>query len=140
MEDLIKFADKNLTEAVESGYDEAAIRYWLGYLNGVRAEKKATGEMNKINYEDRKKVYQAALRKWGADLQTMMAVEEMSELTKEICKIKRGKMDLDALADEIADVTIMLEQLREIYGLNEAVGDRMDAKVLRLQSRVGGAE
>ena len=140
MEDLIKFADKNLTEAVESGYDEAAIRYWLGYLNGVRAEKKATVEMNKINYEDRKKVYQAALRKWGTDLQTMMAVEEMSELTKEICKIKRGKMDLDALAEEIADVTIMLEQLREIYGLNDAVCDHMDAKILRLQSRVGGAE
>lgn len=139
MEDLIKFADKNLTEAVESGYDEAAIRYWLGYLNGVRAEKKATVEMNKINYEDRKKVYQAALRKWGVDLQTMMAVEEMSELTKEICKIKRGKMDMDALADEIADVTIMLEQLREIYGLNDAVCDHMDAKILRLQSRVGGA-
>lgn len=96
--------------------------------------------MNKINYEDRKKVYQAALNKWGADLQTMMAVEEMSELTKEICKIKRGKMDLDALADEIADVTIMLEQLRGIYGLNDAVCDHMDAKILRLQSRVGGAE
>ena len=139
MEDLIKFADQNLAEAVESGYDEAAIRYWLGYLNGVRAEKKATGEMNKINYEDRKNVYQAALRKWGVGLQTMMAVEEMSELTKEICKIKRGKMDLDALADEIADVTIMLEQLREIYGLNDAVCDHMDAKILRLQSRVGGA-
>ena len=139
MEDLIKFAEQSLTEAVESGYDEAAIRYWLGYLNGVRAEKKATGEMNKINYEDRKKVYQAALNKWGVDLQTMMAVEEMSELTKEICKIKRGKMDMDALADEIADVTIMLEQLREIYGLNDAVCDHMDAKILRLQSRVGGA-
>ena len=139
MEDLIKFADQNLAEAVESGYDEAAIRYWLGYLNGVRAEKKATGEMNKINYEDRKNVYQAALRKWGVGLQTMMAVEEMSELTKEICKIKRGKIDLDALADEIADVTIMLEQLREIYGLNDAVCDHMDAKILRLQSRVGGA-
>ena len=139
MEDLIKFADQNLAEAVESGYDEAAIRYWLGYLNGVRAEKKATGEMNKINYEDRKKVYQEALNKWGVDLQTMMAVEEMSELTKEICKIKRGKMDLDALADEIADVTIMLEQLRMIYGLNDAVCDHMNAKILRLQSRVGGA-
>ena len=139
MEDLIKFADQNLAEAVESGYDEAAIRYWLGYLNGVRAEKKATGEMNKINYEDRKKVYQAALNKWGVDLQTMMAVEEMSELTKEICKIKRGKIDLDALADEIADVTIMLEQLREIYDLNDDVCDHMDAKILRLQSRVGGA-
>lgn len=140
MEDLIKFADQNLAEAVESGYDEAAIRYWLGYLSGVRAEKKATVEMNKINYEDRKKVYHEAIWKFGVDLQTMMAVEEMSELTKEICKIKRGKMDLDSLADEIADVTIMLEQLREIYGLNDAVCDHMDAKILRLQRRVGGAE
>ena len=131
MEDLIKFADQNLTEAVESGYDEAAIRYWLGYLNGVRAEKKATVEMNKINYEKRKKIYQAALNKWGVDLQTMMAVEEMSELTKEICKIKRGKMDLDALADEIADVTIMLEQLREMYGLHDAVCAHMVANSMR---------
>ena len=40
---------------------------------------------------------------------------------------------------KIADVTIMLEQLRGIYGLNDAVCDHMDAKILRLQSRVGGA-
>ena len=72
-------------------------------------------------------------------VQNFTSVEEMSELTKEICKIKRGKIDLDALADEIADVTIMLEQLRGIYGLNDAVCDHMDAKILRLQSRVGGA-
>lgn len=57
-------------------------------------------------------------------------------LTKEICKLYRGKRDMDALAEEIADVTIMLEQLRLIYDINDLVCAHMDAKVLRLQNRV----
>lgn len=92
--------------------------------------------VNKVTYEERKVIYEAALEKWGEQSQTMMAVEEMSELTKEICKLYRGKHDMDALAEEIADVTIMLEQLRLIYGINDLVRAHMDAKVLRLQARV----
>lgn len=93
--------------------------------------------MNAITYEERKATYNAALRKWGVDAQVMMVIEEMSELTKEICKIGRGKHDWEALADEIADVTIMLEQLRLIYGLNEKVCEHMDMKIQRLQERLG---
>lgn len=92
--------------------------------------------MNKVTYEERKAIYEDALEKWGTRAQTMMAVEEMSELTKEICKLYRGKRDMDALAEEIADVTIMLEQLRLIYDINDLVCAHMDAKVLRLQNRV----
>lgn len=94
--------------------------------------------MNKITYEQRKVVYDAALRTYGADAQTMMAIEEMSELTKEICKIGRGKEDLRGLVDEIADVSIMMEQLRLIYGVNDRVCRRMDAKVQRLEGRIKG--
>ena len=43
-----------------------------------------------------------------------MVIEEMSELTKEICKIKRGKGNYMNLVEEIADVEIMLEQLKMI--------------------------
>lgn len=93
--------------------------------------------MNAVTYEERKATYKAALRKWGADAQTMMAIEEMSELTKEICKLGRGKRDFNSLADEIADVTIMLEQLRLIYDLNDAVCAHMDSKIRRLQERLG---
>jgi len=93
--------------------------------------------MNKITYEERRATYKAALRKWGIDAQVLMAIEEMSELTKEICKIHRGKADMEALADEIADVAIMLEQLRLIYDLNDKVCEHMDYKIQRLQSRVG---
>ena len=92
--------------------------------------------VNKVTYEERKAIYEAALEKWGEQAQTMMAVEEMSELTKEICKLYRGKRDMGALAEEIADVTIMLEQLRLIYDINDLVCWYMDAKVLRLQNRV----
>ena len=93
--------------------------------------------MNKITYEERKAIYEVALQKWGAGAQAIVTVEEMSELTKEICKLHRGRIDMEALADEIADVTIMLEQLRLIFDLNDAVCHHMDIKVLRLQSRLG---
>lgn len=92
--------------------------------------------MNKITYERRKAIYAEAVDRWGIGAQSMMAIEEMSELTKEICKISRGKADLESLADEIADVTIMLEQLRMIYALNDAVCEHMDMKVQRLFDRL----
>lgn len=96
--------------------------------------------MNAVSYEERKATYKAAIRKYGVDAQVLMAVEEMSELTKEICKLSRGKKDLNDLADEIADVTIMLEQLRLIYDLNDEVCDHMDMKIRRLQERIGMRE
>lgn len=93
--------------------------------------------MNKVTYEERKAVYEKALHTWGSKAQTMMAIEEMSELTKALCKNFRGNPNDEDIADEIADVTIMLEQLRLIYGLNDLVCEHMDMKILRLQGRLG---
>lgn len=92
--------------------------------------------MNKIAYAERLAVYDEAEKKWGLDAQLMMAVEEMSELTKEICKMHRGKQDFEALADEIADVSIMMEQLKHFFALEDMVSEHMDAKIRRLQSRL----
>lgn len=93
--------------------------------------------MGNITYAERKATYKAALRKYGVDTQVMVAVEEMSELTKEICKLYRGQGGMAELADEIADVTIMLEQLKEIYHIKEVVEDHIDMKIRRLQDRIG---
>ena len=49
----------------------------------------------------------------GPDAQTLMAFEEMAELQKELCKHARGKHNRSAVAEEIADVQIMLEQMAE---------------------------
>ena len=92
--------------------------------------------MNRISYEERVQIYRQAIDAWGAENQEKMVVEEMSELTKEICKHWRGRDNLDAIADEIADVTIMLEQMRLIYNLNDSVCSHMDTKILRLQDRL----
>lgn len=92
--------------------------------------------MNRISYEQRVKTYQEAIDAFGGGKQEEVAVEEMAELIKEICKNWRGKDNRAAIAEEIADVTIMLEQLRIIYDVNNAVNDYMDSKVERLHMRV----
>ena len=46
----------------------------------------------------------------------MMAFEEMSELQKEMCKRFRGEKNDDHIAEEIADVEIMLDQLNLMTG------------------------
>ena len=65
------------------------------------------------------KIYCEALNKWGAEAQTLMVFEEMSELQKELCKHARGKDNREAIAEEIADVQIMLEQMMILQDLVE---------------------
>lgn len=74
-------------------------------------------------------VYDEALKQWGEEAQLKMAIEEMSELTKEICKAFRGKENPDKVREEIADVEIMLTQLKKIYGDVRMI---KDAKLARL--------
>lgn len=92
--------------------------------------------MNKITYAQRELVYLKAFEKYGTQLQMVVALEEMSELQKEICKAMRGKENRKNLIEEIADVTIMLEQLRLIIGENDAVSEVMDSKIERLVERM----
>ena len=92
--------------------------------------------MNKITYEDRKQVYDAALGKWGAKIQATVAIEEMSEVIKEITKMLRGELNREHMAEEIADATIMLEQLRQMLNINESVESWMDYKIAALKRKV----
>lgn len=96
--------------------------------------------MNKISYEKRAKVYADALTTFGANCQLVVALEEMSELQKEICKALRGNLHRAHLAEEVADATIMLEQVRMFFGINEQVCNAMDGKILRLRQRIEEAK
>ena len=67
----------------------------------------------------------------------MMVLEEMSELQKEILKnINRRKDNVDAIIDEVADVEIMLEQLKYIYQIDEAVKQRIPVKLEKVKARL----
>ena len=92
--------------------------------------------MNQIPYKRRLQVYSDAVNLYGIDNQMIVALEELSECQKEICKILRGKGNRENLAEEIADATIMLEQLRYIFLINDSVCMAMDAKITRLCNRV----
>jgi len=63
--------------------------------------------------DDSDKIYNQALDAWGHDAQMDMAIEEMTELIKAILKYRRKPYKDRAMdiAEELADVTIMLRQL-----------------------------
>ena len=64
-----------------------------------------------ITYEERQQGYTNALIAYGEEKQCIVALEELSECAKEICKVLRGKGDREHLAEEIADARICLEQM-----------------------------
>lgn len=85
------------------------------------------------------KVLKKAIKKWGTDLQTMVAIEEMAELTQALSKCKR-QIDRDTLehvTEEIADVYIMLQQLTMMYSSSERVKEVITRKIDRLRGIVG---
>ena len=77
-----------------------------------------------------------AIEAWGEDSQMKMLLEEMSELQKEICKSWRGANNVDHIAEEIADVEIMLEQLKLMTGSVDKVKTFREQKLRRLEKRL----
>ena len=71
-----------------------------------------------------------------------MAVEEMAELTKALYKVKRvscaaeAKAALENVIEEMADVQIMLDQLRIIF--HRSTEEVEEAKLERLKNRLDG--
>lgn len=64
-------------------------------------------------------LYEQAVAQFGAECQILIAIEEMSELTKALIKYLRYGGNPDILAsiqEERADVEIMLNQLHVIFG------------------------
>lgn len=85
----------------------------------------------------RKELLQKAIRTYGIDPQLDMAIEEMSELTKEICKRKRGVRNRAEIIEELTDVEIMLEQLKIIFDISDDdVGEMAEIKLGRLARRM----
>jgi DNA-directed RNA polymerase subunit RPC12/RpoP len=78
-----------------------------------------------------------AVATFGAKSQLLMAVEEMSELQKEICKHFRNSTEISnaELVDEVADVIVTVYQAARLCGI-EAVNRRIDFKIDRLKNKI----
>lgn len=73
---------------------------------------------------------------YGKEKQVDIAIEECSELIKALLKDRRGKATIDDIVDEIADVQIMLYQLEYLFKCENAVNERVGAKITRQLSRI----
>lgn len=70
--------------------------------------------------KDKQAVWRESIRKYDKEIQSIVCMEECSELVQAVSKCLRGKPDAtDNLAEEMADVTICLYLLKEMYGITD---------------------
>lgn len=84
----------------------------------------------------RDEILKNALQHYGANSQRIVAIEEMSELTKELCKVFRGSENSAHIAEEIADVRIMLDQMEIFFDCKKQVEIIESEKLQRLLKRM----
>jgi NTP pyrophosphatase (non-canonical NTP hydrolase) len=56
---------------------------------------------------------------YGKNNQSTVCMEECAELIQAISKAKRGKIDRDNMIEEIADVLICIEMLKQMYMISD---------------------
>ena len=92
-----------------------------------------------LTIEERNAIYKIAIEQWGPIAQKVKAIEEMAELIQALCKDFFGKLDLLNAVEETADVEIMMEQLRIMFG-SDAIDDAKQFKIERLAAMLAGFE
>jgi NTP pyrophosphatase (non-canonical NTP hydrolase) len=82
-----------------------------------------------------KSIYERALEKWGLLAQVLMTVEELSELTQALLKHGRqiNGVDKGKVAEEIADVELMIEQMKVAFKIHKEVEEFKVKKIKRLE-------
>jgi NTP pyrophosphatase (non-canonical NTP hydrolase) len=90
-----------------------------------------------MTYQETIDTYKKAIKTYGEKAQKLMAIEDMSELTKEICKDFRGQLNREHLIEEMADVTITIYQLLMMYEISDKEIQQMcERKMERLKERM----
>lgn len=101
----------------------------------VEALKKGAGR----DVQRETDVFKAAIEVFGEAAQVTMVFEEMAELQKELCKWLRGNTDVAEryrIAEEIADVEIMLAQMKLLFDNRGLVLSYRREKTARLAGRI----
>ena len=86
-----------------------------------------------------------AVNTYGSRRQAVKALEELGELTQALCKWLGGddpdpERSLRHVYEEIADVEIMLAQLRLMTGADKDIDTWIALKIARLKERLDAAE
>ena len=85
--------------------------------------------------QDLKLLYAHALVEYGPEAQQMMLIEEIGELLNAVAKFPRGRSRPEDIIEELADVSIMVEQIALLYGWERFELER-ERKLERLKMRL----
>lgn len=125
---------QTLTEIEEIADKDFRHTAWEEYskqLKQILQKNQRGGRMQTVN----EAYYKKLIEKFGAKNQIIVAIEELSELQKEICKYLRDKTNIRNISEEIADVEIMLEQLKLIFENETPVSIEKEYKLARTYER-----
>lgn len=90
---------------------------------------------------NKESIYKKAIALHGKQFQTVVAMEELSELIKELSKDIRGQSKRNAIIEEIADVLIMIDQIKLIKDItDDDIENEILFKVTRLNYRLNEEE
>ena len=94
------------------------------------------GDSNLLVLSSESFILKQAIDKFGAEHQIIIAIEELSELQKELTKELRYSQKSLTIAEEMADVEIILQELKMIFGNEKEVEGFRIAKVKRLEKLI----
>ena len=96
---------------------DSGVKAFDGLITGIKIDKNFIS--NSIQY-------------YGIENQSTVCMEECAELIQAISKAKRGKIDRDNMAEEIADVLICIEMLKQMYSISDS---EIDTWIKKKQKR-----
>lgn len=79
-----------------------------------------------------------AIDTYGRTRQTLKAIEELNECAAALARNLNAMCDTDEVCDELADVQIMLDQMRMIYD-SSAIDKRVEYKIRRLMDKLNSS-
>lgn len=90
-----------------------------------------------LSKDEKREIWHESVERFGKETQSVVCMEECAELIQAISKRLRGKPDPDDnLTEEMADVTICLGLLQDMYGItDERIDEWVERKTLRQRER-----
>lgn len=80
-------------------------------------EKALAGLITEIKID--RNIISNSIQHYGKNNQSTVCMEECAELIQAISKAKRGKINRDNMIEEIADVLICIEMLKQMYMISD---------------------
>lgn len=85
--------------------------------------------------KDRIELYKKAINTWGEEAQVNMLYEECGELITAIAQFRRGRVMQKDVMTELADVSIMVEQMATLLNFEDYEAEKNN-KLKRLEKRL----